>query len=185
MLNWRIEISRTTYTIRFDPQNGEVSVNAMPVQAVMKHGARGIQYGFMIGKHHCDIAPSDEGNYRLLVDGKPALKPKTYAVSTARDEEASIFRRRRDQEDRKVNQVDLMRQFIPDWLWLMLIPVSLIPAVGRLHPNSLILWFVGVVVLVVIANLRMLKVTMRQGIAYMVTFFCWSVFIIMMSRDLI
>lgn len=184
MLNWRVEIDKTNYTIRFNPQNGEVTVNVMPMQTVMKHGARGIQYGFMIGKHQCDITPVDDG-YRLMVDGKTALKSKNYtSVSNAQGEAASIFRRRREHEA-KSSPLDMVSQVIPDWLWFMLIPVSLIPVFGNFHPNALLLWGVGVVVLLVIANLPMLKVTTRQAVAYMIAFCCWSIYIILASRGLL
>ncbi|PJF22059.1 MAG: hypothetical protein CUN56_07930 [Phototrophicales bacterium] len=186
MLNWQIELERTTYNIRFNPQNGEISVNVMPVQAVMKHGARGIQYAFMIGQHDCDIIPTIEGGYRLMVDGKPALKPKSYRqASRTLDEPAMIFRRRRQYEADRAHRVNAIQQFIPDWLWLMLIPMSIIPVVGQLHPYSLLLWVIGVGILILVANLGTFKVTERQAIAYMVTFLCWSVLIILMSRELI
>ncbi|MCL4253690.1 MAG: hypothetical protein KJ043_07925, partial [Anaerolineae bacterium] len=79
----------------------------------------------------------------------------------------------------------LMRQLIPDWTWVSIIGIMIIPAYAQMQTPAVILGAIGIVMAILLANIPKMKDIHRFAFTMMWMMFCWSAFVILASRGII
>lgn len=200
MKTWQFELDGKPHSITADTEKSPpvVLVDDKPKSVTLKLTQMGRAYDFMVNKHTATIqeVETDKGiRYGLLIDGKPIRPPKkpdvkmtttkSSASALPKYDSAMVFRRKQFNTERSSGQKSALRQAIPDWTWVSLIGILFIPAFSQLQPASLVIAGVGIVLVIVVSNIRQIKDGHRFAFTIMIMVLCWSAFVIMASRGII
>lgn len=196
MKTWQFEVDGQLHILKVDTQQSPLTatLDDKPLTLTSKLTQKGGAYSFVVNKHTGTIQPiqTEKGlRYGLLIDGKPVstrptekadVKPLTHIPKY---DNAGIFRRKQEQDEHRTARKSLMRQFIPDWTWVSIIGIMIIPAYAQMQTPAVILGAIGIVMAILIANIPKMKDIHRFAFTMMWMMFCWSAFVILASRGII
>ncbi|MCL4252485.1 MAG: hypothetical protein KJ043_01745, partial [Anaerolineae bacterium] len=141
---WQFEVDGQLHILKVDTQQSPLTatLDDKPLALTSKLTQKGDAYSFVINKHTGTIQPmqTEKGlRYALLIDGKPVssrpaekaeVKPLT---PVSKYDNAGIFRRKQVQDEHRISKKSLMRQLIPDWTWVSIIGIMIIPAYAQMQ----------------------------------------------------
>ena len=196
MKTWQFEVDGQVHILKLDTQKSPLTatLDDKPLALTSKLTQKGLAYNFAVNKHTGTIQPmpTEKGlRYALLIDGKPVssrltekadVKPLTHIPKY---DNAGIFRRKQEHDEHRTAQKSLMRQLIPDWTWVSIIGIMIIPAYAQMQTPAVILGAIGIVMAIVLANIPKMKDIHRFAFTMMWMMFCWSAFVILASRGII
>lgn len=191
---WTFEVGKASHTVTCSDETGDmqITLDGQPVQAQAKLGKTGTAYGFTMGKNRLTLIPNKSGtSYALLLNGErvrtsPApVKDVAQPLVLKPSEEGAIFRRHHNEAAAREAHRVSVRQFVPDWTWLFTLALLLLLPTGYFHGLAFVLFIVGTVAVIAVANTESLTRQQQYFVAWFITLVLWAAYITMGSMSVV
>lgn len=166
----------------------QITLDDRPVPVQTRLTRYGTAYAMRLHSHRLLLEPTYDGGYQLTLDGAPVPhgepqveRPAVPSAPTLKGDRGSLFTRRHGAAlDRQARGVSV-RQFVPDWSWIYTLALLVVVPVFGYATLAAGVAAVGIMLVLLFANLGDLTFPQRFFLAWLVTVAAWGLLVMLLG----